>query len=279
MQRHASIAGDFNRPCRSIAQIQKAQTAIRRLCFFLLKKMTDTHDTSHIKTIFTLNMRKIIIAIDGYSSCGKSTLAKALAKELHYAYVDTGAMYRAVTLHFLDHDLDINDKEDVLNALQNIDIHFERTPDGNHVFLNGKDVENEVRTMRISEMVSPVSTISAVRRAMVAQQQKMGHRKAVVMDGRDIGTVVFPDAELKIFLTADTDIRAKRRFDEMKSKGQETPIDDIRHNLLERDLIDSNRADSPLRQAEDAILIDNSQLTPDEQLKKVLDMVMDLKKV
>jgi CMP/dCMP kinase len=224
-------------------------------------------------------MRKIIIAIDGYSSCGKSTLAKALAKELHYAYVDTGAMYRAVTLHFLDHDLDINNREDVQNALQNIEIHFERTEYGNHVFLNGKDVENDVRTMRVSEMVSPVSTISAVRRAMVAQQQKMGQRKAVVMDGRDIGTVVFPDAELKIFLTADTDIRAKRRFDEMKSKGQETPLDDIRHNLLERDLIDSNRADSPLRQAGDAILIDNSFLTPDEQLKKVLDMVMDLKNV
>jgi CMP/dCMP kinase len=223
-------------------------------------------------------MRKIIIAIDGYSSCGKSTLAKALAKELHYAYVDTGAMYRAVTLYFLDNDLDINDKADVLKALENIEIHFERTAQGNHVFLNGRDVENEVRTMRVSEMVSPVSTISVVRRAMVAQQQKMGNRKAVVMDGRDIGTVVFPDAELKIFLTADTDIRAKRRFDEMKSKGQETPIDDIRHNLLERDLIDSNRADSPLRQADDAILIDNSHLTPDEQLKKVLDMVMDLKK-
>jgi CMP/dCMP kinase len=222
-------------------------------------------------------MRKIIIAIDGYSSCGKSTLAKALAKELHYAYVDTGAMYRAVTLYFLDNDLDINDKAGVLTALENIEIHFERTTQGNHVFLNGIDVENEVRTMRVSEMVSPVSTISVVRRAMVAQQQKMGNRKGVVMDGRDIGTVVFPSAELKIFLTADTDIRAKRRFDEMKSKGQETPIDDIRHNLLERDLIDSNRADSPLRQADDAILIDNSHLTPDEQLKKVLDMVMDLK--
>jgi CMP/dCMP kinase len=223
-------------------------------------------------------MRKIIIAIDGYSSCGKSTLAKALAKELHYAYVDTGAMYRAVTLYFLDNDLDINDKADVLKALENIEIHFERTPQGNHVFLNDVDVENAIRTMRVSEMVSPVSTISVVRREMVAQQQKMGNRKGVVMDGRDIGTVVFPNAELKIFLTADTDIRAKRRFDEMKSKGQETPIDDIRNNLLERDLIDSNRADSPLRQADDAILIDNSDLTPDEQLKKVLDMVMNLKK-
>jgi CMP/dCMP kinase len=222
-------------------------------------------------------MRKIIIAIDGYSSCGKSTLAKALAKELHYAYVDTGAMYRAVTLYFLDNDLDINDKDDVIKALENIDIHFEHTPQGNHVFLNGKDVENDIRTMRVSEMVSPVATISVVRRAMVAQQQKMGHRKGVVLDGRDIGTVVFPHAELKIFLTAETDIRAKRRYDEMKSKGQETDIDAIRHNLLERDLIDSNRADSPLRQAEDAILIDNSQLTPDEQLRKVLDLVMAVK--
>jgi CMP/dCMP kinase len=222
-------------------------------------------------------MKKIIIAIDGFSSCGKSTLAQALAKELHYAYVDTGAMYRAVTLYFLDNDLDINDKSDVLKALDNIEIHFERTPQGNHVFLNGKDVENEVRSMRISEMVSPVSTISEVRRAMVSQQQKMGNRKGVVMDGRDIGTVVFPEAELKIFLTADTDIRTQRRFDEMTMKGIYVDFEAVKNNLTERDLIDSNRADSPLRQADDAILLDNSYLKPDEQLVKVLDMVMALK--
>ena len=141
-------------------------------------------------------MKRIIIAIDGYSSCGKSTLAKALAKSLHYAYVDTGAMYRAVTLYFLENDVDINDTPSVKKALESIEIHFERTETGNHVYLNGKDVEQEVRTMRISEMVSPVSTISEVRRFLVAQQQKMGTRKGVVMDGRDIGTVVFPNAEL-----------------------------------------------------------------------------------
>jgi CMP/dCMP kinase len=219
-------------------------------------------------------MKKIIIAIDGYSSCGKSTLAKALGKELHYAYVDTGAMYRAVTLHFLDNNVDINDRNAVLDALNNdIEIHFERTKTGNHVFLNGKDIEEEIRTMRISEMVSPVATLSEVRRFLVAQQQKMGNRKGVVMDGRDIGTVVFPNAELKVFLTADKNIRTQRRFDELKNKGQVVDFEAIKRNLLERDLIDSNRADSPLRQADDAILIDNSNLTPAEQMQKVLDLV------
>ena len=218
-------------------------------------------------------MKKIIIAIDGFSSCGKSTLAKALAKTLHYAYVDTGAMYRAVTLFLLDNNVDINDRAEVLKALSEIEIHFERTPTGNHVFLNGKDVEREIRTMRIAEMVSPVATISAVRRAMVAQQQGMGKRKGIVMDGRDIGTVVFPEAELKIFLTADTEIRTQRRYDELKAKGEEVSFEEVKHNLSERDLIDSNRADSPLRQADDAILVDNSFLTPEQQLQKVLDLV------
>jgi CMP/dCMP kinase len=218
-------------------------------------------------------MKRIIIAIDGYSSCGKSTLAKALAKELHYAYVDTGAMYRAVTLNFLDEKVAINDIQEVKEALSKIELHFERTAKGNHIFLNGVDVEDKIRTMRISEMVSPVSTISVVRRAMVAQQQQMGKRKGIVMDGRDIGTVVFPNAELKLFLTADSDIRTQRRFDELKSKGQDATFEEIKNNLTERDLIDSNRADSPLRQADDAILIDNSYLTPSEQLLKVLDLV------
>ena len=222
---------------------------------------------------FDLVMKRIIIAIDGYSSCGKSTLAKALAKSLHYAYVDTGAMYRAVTLFFLENNVDINNNTAVKEALDQIEIHFERTKTGNNVFLNSEDVENEIRTMRISDMVSPVSTISEVRRFLVAQQQKMGTRKGVVMDGRDIGTVVCPDAELKIFLTADSNIRAQRRFDELNAKGQPTDFEHVKRNLMERDMIDSNRADSPLRQAKDAILIDNSYLTPDEQLKKVLDLV------
>ena len=218
-------------------------------------------------------MKRIIVAIDGYSSCGKSTLAKALAKALHYAYVDTGAMYRAVTLYFLDNNVDINDHGEIQNVLKNIEIHFERTKTGNHTYLNGVDVENEIRTMRISEMVSPVSTISEVRRFLVAQQKKMGHRKGIVMDGRDIGTVVFPHAELKIFLTADTDIRTQRRYDELMAKGQSTDFRAVKRNLMERDMIDSNRADSPLRQAADATLIDNSNLSPTEVLEKVLNMV------
>lgn len=223
-------------------------------------------------------MKRIIIAIDGFSSCGKSTLAKALAKALHFAYVDTGAMYRAVTLFFLENNVDMNTRATVLAALDSIEIHFERKSSGNHVFLNGKDVENEIRTMRISEMVSPVSTISEVRRFLVAQQKKMGNRKALVMDGRDIGTVVFPEAELKVFLTAAPDIRAQRRFDELAAKGQLTDFDSVKRNLMERDMIDSNRADSPLRQADDAILIDNSYLSPSEQLQKVLDLVADVQR-
>ena len=218
-------------------------------------------------------MKRIIIAIDSYSSCGKSTLAKALAKSLHYAYVDTGAMYRAVTLFFLDNNVDINDHQEIEEALKHIEIHFERTKTGNHTFLNGVDVENEIRTMRISEMVSPVSTISEVRRFLVAQQKKMGQRKGIVMDGRDIGTVVFPNAELKIFLTADSEIRTQRRYAELMAKGQPTEFRSVKRNLMERDMIDSNRADSPLRQADDAILIDNSNLTPTEVMDKVLEMV------
>jgi CMP/dCMP kinase len=218
-------------------------------------------------------MKRIIIAIDGYSSCGKSTLAKALAKSLHYAYVDTGAMYRAVTLYFLDNNVDINNHPEIEDALKHIEIHFERTQTGNHTFLNGVDVEKDIRTMRIAEMVSPVSTISEVRRFLVAQQKKMGNRKGIVMDGRDIGTVVFPDAELKIFLTADTDIRTQRRYAELLSKGQNIDYNAVKRNLMERDMIDSNRADSPLRQADDAILIDNTHLTPAEVMDKVLDMV------
>jgi CMP/dCMP kinase len=219
---------------------------------------------------------KIIVAIDGYSACGKSTLAKAIAKKLHYAYLDTGAMYRAVTLYFLNNGIDIYDNAGIEEALQNIEIHFERTPEGNSVFLNGENVEAEIRTMRISEFVSPVSTLPLVRRALVAQQQKMGAKKGIVMDGRDIGTVVFPDAELKLFLTASADIRAQRRFDELKAKGQETEMGLIKENLKSRDFIDSTRADSPLRQADDAILIDNSFLTPEQQLDYALEIIQNL---
>ncbi len=215
----------------------------------------------------------IIIAIDGHSSCGKSTLAKGLAKALHYAYLDTGAMYRAVTLYFLDNGVDYHNPEAVDHALRHIDIHFERVDGQNHTFLNGKDVEREIREMRVSEHVSPVSAISAVRRAMVAQQKAMGQRRGIVADGRDIGTVVFPDAELKIFLTADLDVRTSRRHLELAAKGIDADWDDIRQNLLERDQIDSSRADSPLRQARDAVVIDNTLLSEEEQLKKALELI------
>lgn len=219
-------------------------------------------------------MKKIIIAIDGFSSCGKSTLAKALSKAMNYAYADTGAMYRAVTLFFLENNISIQDEEAVREALERIEIHFERVNAQNHAFLNGKDVERQIREMRVANFVSPVAAIPAVRRAMVAQQQVMGKRKAIVMDGRDIGTVVFPDAELKIFVTADPIIRAERRRNELLAKGENIDFEAVMKNLLERDHIDSTRRDSPLRQAEDALLLDNSNLTQDEQLQLALGWAM-----
>lgn len=220
-------------------------------------------------------MKRIIIAIDGLSSCGKSTLAKALAKSLHYAYLDSGAMYRAVTLFFLEQNVDYNDPEKVLDALQNIEIHFERIEGQNRTFLNGRDVEHDIREMRVSEHVSPVSTISSVRRAMVKQQQAMGKRRAIVADGRDIGTVVFPDAELKIFLIADPDVRTSRRHLELAAKGIDAEWIDIQRNLLERDRIDSTRFDSPLRQADDAVVIDNTLLSEAQQLEKALALAKE----
>lgn len=216
---------------------------------------------------------QLIIAIDGHSSCGKSTLAKGLAKALHYAYLDTGAMYRAVTLYFLDNGIDHNSPEAVEEALRQIEIHFERVQGKNHTFLNGKDVERDIREMRVSALVSPVSTISAVRRAMVAQQKAIGRRRSIVADGRDIGTVVFPDAEVKIFLTADVDVRTSRRHLELAARGIDADWDSIRKNLVERDKIDSTRADSPLRKADDAVVIDNTLLSEEEQLEMALDMV------
>lgn len=218
-------------------------------------------------------MSKIIIAIDGFSACGKSTLAKALAKALGYVYVDTGAMYRAVTLYFIQNKVDYSQATAVSEALKKIHISFQNIDQKNTTFLNGQNVENEIRQMYVSKEVSPVATISAVRRAMVAQQQAMGRDKGIVMDGRDIGTVVFPEAELKLFLTADTAVRALRRFKEYESKNQVVDLDTIQHNLEERDRIDSTRADSPLKQAEDAVVLDNSQLTQTEQLNIALDLV------
>jgi cytidylate kinase len=213
----------------------------------------------------------IIIAVDGHSSCGKSTLAKALAKHLHYVYGDSGAMYRAVTLYFLNNLVNYHDVQAVTEALGNIKIRFKRIEGQNTTFLNDENVEREIRTMRISEHVSPVSTIPVVRRAMVEQQQHMGKKRGIVMDGRDISTVVFPDAELKIYLTAEADVRTSRRHLELASKGIDADWAEIKHNLLERDRIDSTRFDSPLRQAPDAVVIDNTFLSEEEQFELALN--------
>ncbi|NET30897.1 MAG: (d)CMP kinase [Cyanothece sp. SIO1E1] len=216
-------------------------------------------------------MKKIIIAIDGFSSCGKSTLAKALAKALNYGFVDSGAMYRAVTLYLLEHRISFQDLKGVEKALASIQIRFQAGAKGNRTYLNGQDVEDKIRTMEVSENVSPVAAIPIVRRAMVRQQQEMGAEKGIVMDGRDIGTVVFPEAELKIFVTADPAVRAQRRFLELQGKGEEVAIEEVRKNLEERDHIDSTRADSPLRQADDALVLDNTNLNQEEQLQVALD--------
>lgn len=218
---------------------------------------------------------KIIIAVDGYSSCGKSTIAKALAKALDYAFIDTGAMYRACTLFFLKNDIDWNDKDAVKVALPQINIQFKNIKGQNTTFLNNKNVEHEIRKMYISENVSPVATISAVRRAMVAQQQLMGQQKGIVMDGRDIGTVVFPNAELKLFMTADPEVRTWRRLAELQAKGYDTDFDTVKKNLLERDKIDTTRADSPLKKAADAIVIDNTHLTQAQQLNIALSLAKE----
>lgn len=212
-------------------------------------------------------MKKIIIAIDGYSSCGKSTLAKSLASHLGYTYIDSGAMYRAVTLFLLDHGIKVEEQGRVQAALQDINIRF---AENNHTLLNGRDVEKEIRQMAVSNYVSEVAAVPEVRRAMVRQQQQMGEERGIVMDGRDIGTVVFPKAELKIFLTADPEIRARRRYDELAQKGQEATLEAVKANLTHRDHIDSTREDSPLRQAADAVIIDNTLLNREEQLERAI---------
>lgn len=221
-------------------------------------------------------MSKIIIAIDGFSSCGKSTLAKQLAKKIGYHYVDTGAMYRAVTLYLIRNQIDIHHPEMVADALSQIKIGFgmdEQTQE-QFTILNGENIENEIRVNpRVAGFVSDVSSISAVRRFLVHQQQEMGNNKGIVMDGRDIGTVVFPKAELKLFVTANPKIRAQRRLDELASKGQETTFDEVLANLEKRDHMDSTRADSPLMKAADSIELDNSNLSREEQLDWVLKLV------
>lgn len=222
-------------------------------------------------------MKKIIIAIDGNSGCGKSSTAKAIARELQYIYIDTGAMYRAVTLFFIQHDVDLQNDRDVSEALKEIDISFEYNMSSgkNETYLNGKNVEYDIRQMDVSNLVSPVSEISAVRRKLVEQQRRMGKTRGVVMDGRDIGTVVFPDAELKIFMTASLEVRAERRRLELQEKGVEVDLKEVIENLHNRDRIDSSRNDSPLKKADDAIEIDTSNLTFDEQVQKILVLVKE----
>lgn len=215
-------------------------------------------------------MKKITIAIDGFSSCGKSTMAKDLAREIGYIYIDSGAMYRAVTLYALENGIfqgeDI-DTERLRQEMDRIGISFRLNPETGRpdTYLNGKNVEREIRSMEVSSHVSPIATLDFVRHALVAQQQAMGKDKGIVMDGRDIGTTVFPDAELKVFVTASPEIRAQRRFDELKAKGQEASFDEILENVKQRDYIDQHRATSPLRKADDALLLDNSHLTIDQQ--------------
>ncbi len=219
-------------------------------------------------------MSSIIIALDGYSSCGKSTTAKLVAKQLHYAYIDTGAMYRAVTLYFIQHHIALTNPKSIERALDDIHIAFRLHPvtKSNDTFLNGMNVEHEIRKMYVSDRVSEVSAVAEVRHAMVAQQQRMGKGKSIVMDGRDIGTVVFPNAELKIFMTADPLMRAQRRQAELLAKGEMVGLSEIIANLEKRDHIDTHRDESPLRRADDALLIDNTFMTVDEQVELVVHL-------
>lgn len=222
-------------------------------------------------------MKKIIVAIDGYSSSGKSTMAKDLAKRIGYLYVDSGAMYRAVTLYALRHGLaDAErgvDVDNLLRVLPEIEISFMLAPDGSqHTLLNGEDVEKEIRLMEVSDMVSPISVIPEVRHRLTALQQSYGVNKGIVMDGRDIGTTVFPDAEMKVFVEASPEIRARRRVDELLAKGENVAYEDVYRNVCERDRIDTTRKESPLRKADDARVLNNDTLTREEQMQWMLDL-------
>ena len=220
-------------------------------------------------------MKKKIITIDGWSSCGKSTLAKQMAKALGYVYIDSGAMYRAITLYFLRNNVDCKEKKEVKEALQDIHMEFQFNDKSqqSEIYLNGENVEYMIRDLIVAEKVSEVATIKEVRELAVAQQQQMGKKKGIVMDGRDIGTTVFPKAELKIFMTADISVRVERRFKEMYEKNPNITIEEVKSNLEMRDYIDSNREVSPLRKAEDAVILDNTHLTMEQQLKFALNLV------
>lgn len=221
-----------------------------------------------------MSNKKIIIAIDGLSSCGKSTIARQLAKELHYLYVDSGAMYRAITLYFLRNNVDIASEEQVKNALAEIDLDFRLNEQSGRVemFMNDENVEYLIREMIVAEKVSEIAALSEVRSFAVKQQQKMGANKGIIMDGRDIGTAVFPHAELKLFLTADNAVRVERRFKELCQKNPNITIEEVAYNIEMRDYLDANREISPLRKANDAIEIDTTHLTPEEQLQKVIEL-------
>jgi cytidylate kinase len=220
-------------------------------------------------------MKDLVIAIDGNSGCGKSSTAKVLAQKLKYIYIDSGAMYRAVTLFFIKHKIDLKNERDVEEALKQIDISFKYNIDTgqNETYLNRKNVENEIRQMEVSNLVSPVSEISQVRRKLVEQQRRLSEGRGVVMDGRDIGTVVFPNADLKVFMTADLEVRAKRRRLELEGKGTKVELEEIIENLKNRDIIDSSRTDSPLKKADDAHVIDTSNLTFEEQVNQILNLI------
>jgi cytidylate kinase len=215
----------------------------------------------------------IVVAIDGYSSCGKSTLAKALAKKLHFIYVDSGAMYRAVALYFLRNKIDLADHQRIIDALADIHLNFNSRDYETHITLNGEEVSNEIRLMPVSEAVSTVAAVYEVRKEMVRQQQRMGKSKNIVMDGRDIGTTVFPDAQVKFFMTADPKIRAERRYKELLPKNPDITLEEIFENLAHRDYQDTTRKESPLIRAEDAIILDNTDLTQDEQLLFALSKI------
>ncbi len=220
-------------------------------------------------------MKNFVIAIDGNSACGKSSTAKAIAKKMEFIYIDTGAMYRAVTLFFIKHNIDLKNALDVASALKQVDISFEYNIETgkNETFLNGRNVEQQIRQMEVSNMVSPVSENSSVRKKLVEQQRRLGRGRGVVMDGRDIGTVVFPNAELKIFMTADLKVRASRRQKELLEEGTSISLEKMIGNLEGRDILDSSRADSPLKKADDAYEIDTSNLTFDEQVDQILDLI------
>ena len=221
-------------------------------------------------------MTKIIIAIDGQSGCGKSSTAKIVAKELNYTYIDSGAMYRAVTLYYIRNGINIDDEKQLTNALKNIHISFEQADHGSITYLNGENVEKLIRTPEVAQLVSEVSAISIVRKEMVKQQREMSAGKGVVMDGRDIGTVVFPDADLKVFMSAGLDVRAERRYLELEEKGIPADIEEIKENLIKRDRIDSTREDSPLMKADGALEVDTTNLLFKEQVEIILQAARNL---